>query len=630
MNTRKKSNKNNKGRRKSYFQKRENTLSTPKRSYKDNVPTDTSSSVSVIKRPSTQEFKDACCAQSSSNTDLNVVPSKLRPEKHEEEDISAYFTQSEESEENIIVNINKLSNVISSFIPHNCEKPCPDIEIVNRLGLCVAIQVSCKNCTFTSRPIELYTRTKTSAKGPPSGTLNTSLLIPVLKSKVGITDLLKILACLNIKPPDRRGLQRKLNRMSDLMVDLNENQMLENQNYVRRILELVGNDNYTDVEVDSSYNNRPQSGYEAATQTFCPLIEQTTSLKLPISIETANINCPLKSCEHNTNSCKKNYSNDESIASTESKFMKKHLQKINEGNVLRVSSVTSDASAQVEKAVKDYAKDSHIPTRHYKCFIHKLRTFQKNFRYVKLTSTLPGCNKEIFMRKLSTNVRARIRVELIRIRKTSASEQIFIQRAKPAINNIISCMANDHQNCKRFSVVCTAHLSRFSASYLPYGRHLELNQNDVIKLKSVIEKNFSEYELSKISKLSTTNKCESLHSKVFTFAPKNTIWTRNFAGLCHSAVHSSSLGNGKSCILFAKAIGLKYKHNDPFILQMTKADKISRYQAIRKMSRKYKFQRYINRRNKGNRLLRKDSIFNIKDKTIAEEHCYANRTEFTS
>jgi hypothetical protein len=46
--------------------------------------------------------------------------------------------------------------------------------------------------------------------------------------------------------------------------------------------------------------------------------------------------------------------------------------------------------------------------------------------------------------------------------------------------------------------------------------------NDIVKLNGIIEKHFSETELSKISRLSTTNKCESLHHKVFTFAPKST------------------------------------------------------------------------------------------------------------
>jgi hypothetical protein len=98
--------------------------------------------------------------------------------------------------------------------------------------------------------------------------------------------------------------------------------MIDNQTYVKHILQLAGEENIV-VETESSYN-RPQPGCEAATQTFCPLVEQCTTKKLTINIETANVNCPSKNCEHNVDTCKRNYSTGKSMASTESKFVKKN------------------------------------------------------------------------------------------------------------------------------------------------------------------------------------------------------------------------------------------------------------------------------------------------------------------
>ena len=80
------------------------------------------------------------------------------------------------------------------------------------------------------------------------------------------------------------------------MVDVNKQRMIDNQTYVKHILQLAGEDNLVDVETDSSYNNRPQPGCEAATQTLCPLVEQCTTKKLVINIETASVNCPSKNC----------------------------------------------------------------------------------------------------------------------------------------------------------------------------------------------------------------------------------------------------------------------------------------------------------------------------------------------
>lgn len=54
------------------------------------------------------------------------------------------------------------------------------------------------------------------------------------------------------------------------MVSLNENSMKENQQFVKEVNNLLGNDNFIDVETDTSYN-RPQEGGESATRSFTPL-----------------------------------------------------------------------------------------------------------------------------------------------------------------------------------------------------------------------------------------------------------------------------------------------------------------------------------------------------------------------
>jgi hypothetical protein len=42
----------------------------------------------------------------------------------------------------------------------------------------------------------------------------------------------QVLSCLNIKSPDRRGLQRRFNRLSDMMVDVNKQRMQEGKMFV--------------------------------------------------------------------------------------------------------------------------------------------------------------------------------------------------------------------------------------------------------------------------------------------------------------------------------------------------------------------------------------------------------------
>lgn len=625
---------NSHSKRKTYFKKGNKIHLASRESYKSNTETsvnDYDSSVnSPLKRPAADEFSDALEIQSKSGNSKSVVvlPSKLRPEKDNKDLLVNDLTNSNESEENIIVQLSKLPTLISAFQSHECPSACPDIKIEKQQGLCVSVRVICNKCVFRSDEIKLFSTFK-PARGPDGGTLNIALLIPVLKSRVGLSDIIHILTCLNIKAPNRPGMQIKVNKLADLIEKLNKNTMLDNQTYVRKVLELAGAENLIDTEVDSSFNNRPQAGFEAATQTFSPLVEQCTSKKLTMNIITGNKLCTIKNCQHNSTACKKNYNTDESIASSEAKFVKQHLKTVNEQNIVKVRSVTSDASAQVEKAVRDYAAESRTPTQHYKCLIHKLRTLQKHLRNFKLSSSLFGLNKDVYTRKLATGIRARIRVELLRIKKVSKEDRNFRITATKAIENVIPCFANDHSNCQTSSFVCTAHLSTYNTSHLPYAKHLELNQYDICRLKALLMKNFSDHELQKIARLSTTNKCENLHHKVFSFAPKNTIWTRNFTGLCHSAVHSSSLGNGKACILLAKAIGLKYKKTDPFVVQMKNVDRTNLYHTQRKQTRQYKYSRYLGRKKRSNKNITDNSLYKNCEKNVMDEHGYANKHEFT-
>ncbi len=91
-----KSNKKNTRRKKTQFKKGHKCTSTVKEPYTDNS---SSASVSVLQRPTSTEFADALSAQSTSKCDVNVLPTKLRPVKIEDEnDNDNDFEISEDSD----------------------------------------------------------------------------------------------------------------------------------------------------------------------------------------------------------------------------------------------------------------------------------------------------------------------------------------------------------------------------------------------------------------------------------------------------------------------------------------------------------------------------------------------------
>ena len=187
-------------------------------------------------------------------------------------------------------------------------------------------------------------------------------------------------------------------------------------------------------------------------------------------------------------------------------------------------------------------------------------------------------------------MRTRVRLEFVGIKRRYPSTAEFITESQATIKNIMPCFSGRHLNCRTHALVCTAHLESFNSSFLPYGKHIQLNNVDTCKIEAILQKNFSRENLEKISRLPTTNQSESLHHRVFTYAPKSTIWSRNFSGLCHSAVHSATFGTGKSSLIIASAIGIKYKVTDPICREMLKIDANTSYHSLRKMSKQYKNQ----------------------------------------
>ena len=475
--------------------------------------------------------------------------------------------------ENIIINFSKLNELLVDFTKHICDNPIPYIVLSKRSGLCLTFECVCRNCSFSTFK-KMFDECTSGRRGPPSGSLNESILLATLKTKAGPDDLLFFLACMNVQGPNASSVYKRFSRISDQVVSVNHDSMLENQKYVQRFTAVRGEDiNNVSVETDTSFNNRIQSGYEAGTQSFTPVIEQTTGKCLPIAVSICNKLCNKRKCNHNNEKCKKNYNSEESIASSEAKSLVTNMQSIQSDNILTVQSVTCDGSTQMDKAIRDFSKSSGTPVRRYICFVHRMRTLQKNIKnmIIKTPTIRANCRKN-FTQKLSTYLRGRVRLELVRIRKLFSTTQ-FVEKAKSVISNIVDCISGNHAGCRLNSFVCTAHLPTYSTKSLTYGKHLSLIPADIVKLNNILNNTLSPSVLLKLSRLYNTNKSESMHRRIFTYAPKCTVWTRNIEGLCNSAVHSCTHGTGRSTLIIAKSRGLPFTDTDPFFRYMLRKDK---------------------------------------------------------
>ena len=507
-----------------------------------------------------------------------------------------------EEHENGVVQLSKLTDLLQSFSMHyksECKNPDPVVVSSKRKGLCLECTCICRTCKFKSCTVKLYEECRVGSRGPASGTINEGLMMSTVKTKVGPTDLSVILGCMNVKPLSNSLMYEKMNRICDTMKSMNEEALVQNQKFVANFCEASGNS--VSVETDSSFNNRIQAGYEAGTMSFSPMIEQSTVLHLPISATIFNKLCSKsEKCQHHDNECNKNYAHEESMSSSEKKALVQNLENVNSNGIISVSSVTTDASAQVEKVIADYNATHGSKVGHQLCFVHRMRTLQKHVKKVRLDHLpVAAKDRDAYMQKVAYCIRIRAHQELVKLRSRYPA-RLFLARAPLVLKNSVKCFCGDHSGCKLLSLVCKFHLKSHTYAHLPLGQPLQCSQHDRLLLQNEILKILSRDVLTKLVALRTTNKSETMHRRAFTYAPKNTAWRRNFPALCHSALHSSAYGTGGSMMMLSKKLNIPYFSSGPFRKVMTKRDKRTVYENKRSSTLHAKQRRFKARKKRCN------------------------------
>jgi hypothetical protein len=545
-----------------------------------------------------------------------------KPEKEEKTDCEC------DRNENFIVNNEKMLALIKDVHASGCKKPNMKMK-VTRAGLCVYICVKCSYCGFNSQTLPMSDTIQT-ARGPPAGFLNYLVAMPVLKSKIGMDDVATVLTWLNIKAPCKQTFQKKFNDLGQAQTELSDKQLELNQDYVANVMKKAGFEPEVDIQFDVAYTCRPQGGCEKSTQSFGALVEHNTGQKLPLAIAMANKHCRKRYCRHDN--CSKTFAAEASIASSERVLLHRSLDKVKDGP-LAVRSITTDSGTQSAKAIRDYyelkKQTNHLKKQtatHYKCFVHKLRALERHVRAAKsdIKSIPKKYNKDEYMRKLASCLRCRVRIELERLRKQSCSDELFLRSAKFAIENIMHCFSGDHKMCKERSRVCTYRVTS-SYKHLPYGEPLALQESDKKIILGNINKTFDATGLKEVAKLFNTNACESLNASVFQYAPKTSFYARNFAALCHSAVHTRSMGPSKSSMKVAeKVTGKKISLHSMIYNQLKAKDRRREYDSRRKASVRYKIVRFYLRKRHANRALYRDGLYASESmpSTSAADHSY--------
>ena len=169
--------------------------------------------------------------------------------------------------------------------------------------------------------------------------------------------------------------------------------------------------------------------------------------------------------------------------------------------------------------------------------------------------------------------------------------------------------------------MCQAHLAVYNARHLPYGQHLNLNDDDITTLMNIVNRYFSIVQLAKMERFLDTNKSEAFHRRVTTYAPKCTTYSRNYEAQCHSAGMSHTYGTGRSTVMVAAALGVDMAPKDAMKQHMLERDRLATYHAARKRTPDYLRKRYMSKKHKINRRLR--LAVGNQDRVVQGHHNYA-------
>lgn len=366
-------------------------------------PSDTTTTNSDICPPDDTSYR-RCRRWSKSEIphQLKLDPSTLNLRPKSEKSTTSVSVS---TDENIVVSLNTLEDLIRDVTEHRECKNQLTVRIGSRKGLQVTLICACAKCGFeTCKKMSKDCQRSYVTRGPVPASLNKQLALSCTKTKMGISDALFLLACLAIKGPSLSNTQKTFSQICDSIVTETKETLIKNQKLIRE----SNATNYFHAEVDASYNNQRQAGYEAGTIAFSPFIDTKTGLC--VSYQVANKLCRKRGCRHEN--CKKTYGSHESMASCERKLTAKNLVQVEAQGILKTVALTSDASAQIDCVTKEHGKTVGREIERHTCLVHKCRSFQKAVKGLKLTSDLgSGQTMDVFKSQLGIWLRHRIQAE---------------------------------------------------------------------------------------------------------------------------------------------------------------------------------------------------------------------------
>ena len=480
-------------------------------------------------------------------------------------------------------------------------------------GLCWKERLKCSQCLYGSEMCKLYDEVTApnSLPGVKAGKPNVGVQIALSKLPVGCDAVRTLCMAMNIPPPSESGMQKSANKTSIRIQEINKLDMIKRREEIKVINEIRGsNRNVVNVEADGMYNNPLYSGvgktpFQPATQCTYVVCEQATSSKQVIALSCRNKLCTKKhdireSAACLTKNCSRNTPVDMSIGS-EKEWAKECLLDL-KSNDLEVEYITTDPDSSAYRAAEElYSNDTtstrphHLLDTRHVSVLHSQYIARSDF----VQNMMPGktkCARELMQARLSVDMANRCQAELDKAYKTFGGDTNKCFRALSyACDAIAACYQGNHSKCYKNSFVCNGGKRNWVSRsvYLQEFQNFKIQDTpeNTVHLLKCINFKLGPERLRKTKFNSNSQKSEAVNKCLRRSLPRDTTFSRNFAGRAHSAVHSVNLGAAESIITLTEGLGCAVSPGSKVAAALKKKQDKKISQAKYKMTLEYKSKR---------------------------------------
>lgn len=490
---------------------------------------------------------------------------------------------------NMVFREHQVHNNVSATCDGILEWHDPSCE---QRGLSWAMAVKCSKCNYISKKVKLYEEVDNGCTGRKAAAQNISIQLGLSRNGVSYTGLIDILASANIPPPSASGLQKTANKVNQVIIEANKDDMHNIREDLKRKKAKIGQANSISCEGDATYNNRCSSSgatpAQPATQATYLLCENDTKEKKIVSALTVNklCKCKLQGLQGpHLKKCTANIPYTTPIGS-EALYLQKCIQDVHSDHIsIRDLTVDGDLSARnTATEVIQPDRTSEIEVQY--CTRHLGKLLQKKINFTKFTTKIfaSSCKtvaqKRECQRLLSMDIAKRAQAEFNQaFNQYGPNLHELVRVCSYLSDTVIKCYSGDCSDCHIHSFVCSRDrpwVRPFLSIMQRFSRKKDIirpSLADYNKLRTLLGHRFSPQAVRKTYRNKTQNKCEGANRGLSKSNPKHITHSRNYHGRAHAAIHQMNNGPGKSLLSLMKVLNCPMSATSRTVKSLQRMDK---------------------------------------------------------